>query len=301
MQNDNRAYVELHFAVFLFGFTAIIGDIVRLSALHIVWWRLALTVVTLLFIVNYIKLFRTVDRKRLFQYLGIGILVALHWLAFYGSVKLSNASIALICLATTSFFTSFIEPMVMHRAFHWYEILLGMFIIPGMVLVVNGTNPDMYLGIIVGLIAALMASLFSTLNKKYIEGYKAMQITAIELLSALVFLTFLLPIFIPDEGIGAMIPEGIDWLWLSIMAVLCTTVAYSLSLRALRYLSAFASSLTFNLEPLYGAILAYFFLNDAQELNFSFYIGGVIILLVVFSHPIINNYFKKKRMERVER
>ncbi len=299
MQEEQRSYIELHVAVFLFGFTAILGDIIDLSALHIVWWRLIFTVITLSFIINYVKLFKSIPLRKLLRYCGIGVVIGCHWIAFYGSLKLSNASIALVCLATTAFFTSLIEPLITGRKLRIYEILMGIFIIPGMVLVVQGAEPSMYVGIIVGLSAAILASLFSTLNKRYISDYKPLQITAIELCAAMIFITLLVPFFIPaEEGFIAAIPMGIDWIWLIIMAVFCTAFAFYLSLRSLRHLSAFASSLTFNLEPLYGILMAIFLLNDAQELDLSFYIGGTIILIVVFTYPFINRFQKKRKLGR---
>ncbi len=297
MKPETKSYIELHIAIFLFGFTAILGDLIQMSALHIVWWRLILTVITLVFIVNYLKIFREIPRKRLLLYGGIGLIVASHWIAFYGSLKLANASIALISMATTSFFTSLIEPLILKKKFTYYEILLGLFIIPGMVLVVRGSDTAMYAGVLVGLAAAFLAALFSTLNKKYIMDHRPMQITAVELLAALIFLTILVPLFIPEEGVATLMPVGMDWLWLIIMAVFCTTLAYYLSIKALRHLSAFTSSLTFNLEPLYGISMAYILLNDKQELNVSFYVGVGIILLVVFSYPFIRRYYTRKSLQ----
>lgn len=297
MNAETRSYIELHVAIFLFGFTAILGDLIQLSALNIVWWRLMLTVIVLMFIVRYLRLLRTIPRHLLLIYAGIGIIVGLHWIAFYGSLKLSNASIALICMATTSFFTSLIEPLILKKRFTLYEILLGLFIIPGMILVVHGADPSMFAGVLVGLAAAFLAALFSTLNKKYIMEQKPMGITAVELLSALIFLTLLVPVFLPKEGIIAFLPVGMDWLWLIIMAIFCTALAYYLSIKALRHLSAFTSSLTFNLEPLYGISMAYILLNDKLELDVSFYVGVGVILLVVFSYPFIKRYHKKKSVK----
>ncbi len=283
-----RAYLELHIAVFLFGFTAILGDLIRLPALSLVWWRVFITSFSLLFLIKVARLFRALPRKLLLQFMGIGVLVALHWLTFYGAIKLANASIALVAMATTSFFTSLLEPFIVRQRIVWYEIALGLLIIPGMALVVNGTEISMLAGLGVGLIAAFLAALFATLNKKLIGDHNAMEITFLELGSAWLFLSVVLPVyFVLGKAPIAIIPAHLDWLYLIVLSLLCTTLAYVLALRSLRYLSAFASNLTVSLEPVYGIVMAWLILNEDQELTGNFYWGVMIILLAVFSYPLL--------------
>ncbi|MEL6275934.1 MAG: EamA family transporter, partial [Bacteroidota bacterium] len=167
--SESRAYVELHLAVFLWGFTAILGDLIQLSALTLVWWRVFLTCLSLLAFVRLGQIYRDLGPRYLFTLMGIGCLTGLHWLAFYGSIKLANASIALITMATTSLFSSLLEPWIVGRPFRWYELLLGIFILPGIWLITEGSSDEMNLGIIVGLVSAFLASLFTTLNKRYIR------------------------------------------------------------------------------------------------------------------------------------
>ncbi|MCB0566894.1 MAG: EamA family transporter [Phaeodactylibacter sp.] len=295
MDNEKRAYLELHIAVFLFGFTAILGDLIQLSALAIVWWRVFITSISLLFLIRGGKALRRLSWQTIVQFMGIGMLVALHWLAFYGAIKLANASITLICMATASFFTSFLEPLIMRQRVRWYEILLGMAIIPGMALIVSSTDPSMNIGILVGLSAALMAALFATLNKKLIGKADEMSITFLELGSAWLFLSAVLPVYISQsEAPVQLLPSRIDWFYLIILSLLCTTLAYVLALRSLRYLSAFASNLAVNLEPVYGIALAWFILKDHKELSPGFYWGVLIILAAVFSYPLVRRRFGKK-------
>ena len=295
MDNEKRAYLELHIAVFLFGFTAILGDLIQLSALAIVWWRVFITSISLLFLIRGGKALRRLSWQTIVQFMGIGMLVALHWLAFYGAIKLANASITLICMATASFFTSFLEPLIMRQRVRWYEILLGMAIIPGMALIVSSTDPSMNIGILVGLSAALMAALFATLNKKLIGKTDEMSITFLELGSAWLFLSAVLPVYISQsEAPVQLLPSRIDWFYLIILSLLCTTLAYVLALRSLRYLSAFASNLAVNLEPVYGIALAWFILKDHKELSPGFYWGVLIILAAVFSYPLVRRRFGKK-------
>lgn len=299
MNPETRAYIELHIAVFLFGFTAILGDLIQLPALTLVWWRVFITSISLLFLIKVIRLFRTLSRKRLLQFMGIGVLVALHWLAFYGAIKLANASIALVAMATTSFFTSMIEPFVMRQRVKWYEIALGILIIPGMMLVANGAEFSMLTGLWVGIVAAFLAALFATLNKKLIGNQNVLEITFLELGSAWLFLSLVLPVLflVSDINITFMPPSGMDWLYLLILALLCTTLAYALALKSLRHLTAFASNLTINMEPVYGIIMAWILLNENEELTSNFYWGVVIILLAVFSYPVLRRLERFKKIK----
>ena len=187
MSAQKKAYINLHIAVFLFGFTAILGDLIELKALPLVWWRVFITTASLLFLVKS-KIIRQIPRKRLLQYMGIGCIVAIHWLTFYGAIKMANASIALVCLATTSFFTALLEPLLLKKKIRGYELLLGILIIPGMILIVQSTDLSMWIGIGVGLSSALFASIFSILNKQMISHTDEMSITFIEIGSAWLFL-----------------------------------------------------------------------------------------------------------------
>ena len=294
MNNVQRAYLELHIAVLLFGLTAILGDLIQLSALVLVWWRVLITCVSLFFLIRFGRTLRAIPRKRILQFMGIGLLVGLHWICFFGSIKYSNASICLVCMATTSFFTSLLEPFIMKQKIKWYEIFLGLLVIPGMVLVVNSVELGMMVGIWVGLLSAFLASLFATLNKRLINEADSMSITFLELGSSWLFISLLLPFYFAQNPAAFFMPNGSDWAYLLVLALLCTTLAYVLALRSLKYLSAFASNLTVNLEPVYGIILAWLILNENEELNPGFYWGCLIIIAAVFSYPVLKGFFEKK-------
>lgn len=296
LTEERRAYLELHLAVLLFGLTAILGDLIQLTALVLVWWRVLLTSGSLLPFARIRTLQKDLGSRLAWRFIGIGVLVALHWLTFYGAVKLSNASICLICMATTSFFTAFLEPLIIGRPFRWYEMMLGLLIIPGMALVVNNIDNAMLWGVGAGLLSALLAATFSTLNKKYMGDIHPIRITFIELSSAWVFLSVvLIAMLLSGKTIGTFWPAtGLDWVYILILVFFCTSLAYTLSLRALKHLSAFASNLTVNLEPVYGIILAWLLLNEQKELDPGFYWGVLIILLAVFSYPLLKRRMKKK-------
>jgi len=293
--SDNRAYAELHLAVFLWGFTAILGDLIQLDAVTLVWWRVLLTSISLLAFVRVSTLPRDLGRRQILIFAGLGCIVALHWVTFYGAIKLANASVGLICLATTALFSSILEPLIVKRPFVWYELALGLFILPGIWLIIEGVDASMTGGVLVGLVSALLVTVFTSYNKLYVEKSDPLRITFIELSAGTLFLTPAL-FFLP----GNFLPGATDWLYLIVLAVLCTTFTNFLFLRALKKLSAFAANLTVNLEPVYGIFMAYFLLNDAEELSPNFYWGTGLILVAVFGYAGLKRYFRLKN-ERMAR
>jgi drug/metabolite transporter (DMT)-like permease len=283
-----KAYLELHLAVFLFGFTAILGKVISLSELPLVWYRLLLTCPGLLLILVFTKRSVKLPIREIGKLAGIGILVSLHWLTFYGSIKASNASVTLSCLAATTLFTSLLEPLITGRKFRWYEAGIGLFIILGIYLIF--TFQQMFVtGILLGLLSAFLAALFSVLNKKLISSRDTYVVTFYELTSGLLFLSLLIPIYYWNTPEMNWTPTGLDWIWLTILAWLCTVLAYTLSLNALRYISAFTSNLTINLEPIYGIILAWLLLNEHEQLHVGFYLGTGIILASVGIYPWVKS------------
>lgn len=299
MNQQKQAYLELHIAVFLFGFTAILGDLINLSALVVVWWRVLLTSISLFFLIRFGKTLKGLPRSLILKYMGIGILVGLHWICFFGAIKYANASITLVCMATTSFFTAILEPLFLSKKLKWYELGLGLIIIPGMAMIANSAAVSMMMGIWIGLLSALLAAIFSILNKKLVDEADPMTITFIELSSAWIFICLLLPFYLSANKEAIFWPSWSDFGYLCVLAFLCTTLAYVLALRALKHLSAFTANLTINLEPVYGVALAILLLAEDKELNTGFYIGYVVILLAVFSYPFIKKRFEKLDQEVV--
>lgn len=285
MTATRRAFLELHFAVLLYGVTAILGDLISLPATVLVWWRVLITSISLFFLIRFGKTLGAIPRKLILQYMGIGVLVAIHWITFFGSIKYANASIALVCLATGSFFTSLLEPIMTKTSFKWYEVGLGALVIPGMALIVQSLEVSMLTGVWLGLISSILAVLFSILNKQRINKADPMTITFLEMGSAWLFISLIFPFyFYQNEGIQ-FLPNASDWFYLLFLALACTTLAYVLNLRALKHVSAFAANLTINMEPVYGIILAAILLQENKELSSDFYIGVIIIMAAVFSYP----------------
>ncbi len=291
------AYTKLHIAVLLAGLTAILGDLIQLSAIMLVWWRVLITSFSLLFFIGFGRSLRKIPRSLILKYMGIGVIIALHWLAFFGSIKYANASIALICMATTALFTAFTEPFITKRPIQWYEIVLGLLMIPGMILIVNNTDISMKMGIWIGILSAFLASTFAIFNKMLINEADPYTITFLELGSGWLFLCICLPFYFWSTEAAIFWPSTSDFIYLLILALVCTTLANILSLSALKYISAFATNLAYNLEPIYGITLAWLILNENEELTPGFYWGCAIIIFAVFSYPLIKKYFTRKQLD----
>lgn len=297
MDETKKAYLELHLTVFLFGFTGILGKLISLEELPLVWWRMFFTSLSfLLFLPMILKAVKQVNDWKFIRHLSlIGVLVAIHWVCFFGSIKYSNVSIALICFSTTTFFTSLLEPIMTKAKFNKFEIGLGLLIIPGMYLIVNAIKVAYIFGVIIGVIGALLASIFSIMNKKIVNKIDAVSITAIELSSGWAFLSLIIPFYFIYFEDQPFLPTGWeDLVYLLVLSLLCTTLAFILSIRILKFLSAFTVNLTISLEPIYAIIMAFILFQENKELNENFYLGAIIILLAVFSHPILKRILRKR-------
>lgn len=294
MENKFKSYLIMHIAVFLFGFTAILGKLISISEAGIVWFRLLFTCISLLFFPQVWRSFKRNSWITKLKIVGIGILVCLHWICFYGSIKYANVSVALSCMATASFFVSFIEPLFFKKKLNFYEVILGFLVVPGIYLIFYFSQ--IYItGIILGLLAALLAATFSVLNKLFIVKQDAVSLTFFELGGGWVFLSLCLPLYFNFFPHHKFFPDGLDWLYLFILAIFCTTVAYILSILALKNLSAFAVSLTVNLEPIYGIFMAIIIFNENKEMNSGFFVGSTMIITSIFLNPLIEKYQSKKR------
>lgn len=294
-----RAYLYLHFCVFVWGFTAILGKLISLTALPLVWWRVLICSLTLWFILSR-PMVRALSKRMFWRLMGIGSLVGLHWVCFYGAIKLSNASVAVATMATTTFFSALTEPFLLGQRVKWYELLLGILILPGIVLVVGSIDWTMRMGFAVGIVGAFLAAVFTALNKQVIDGGMPgepvpapLVMSFVELFGGLAVTSLVLPVWWAAGQPVLLQPAGWDWVWLLVLAWVCTLLPYVLTLIALRHISAFAANLTINLEPVYGVILAGLIFREDQELTPYFYVGVLIIIAAVFSHPFLKKIFDK--------
>lgn len=294
-----KSLLALHTAVFLFGFTAILGKLIELPEGPLVWWRMGLTTLSLLVVPGLIVQARAMPLKKLFRLAGIGCITAIHWVTFFGAIKNSNISVALAALSTASFMTAFMEPLLLNQKIRWPQVGIGLLVIPGIILVGNGVQADMITGIILGLISAFLAVVFSVLNKREVEDTAPMLMTFVELGSGFLLLCLLAPFAFLSNPEMLWMPTWMDLFWLLILAVVCTTVAYALSIFALKQLDAFTCNLTINLEPVYGIILAAFLFKENESLGTTFYIGVSIILSAVFLNVALQYILKRRQVSRL--
>lgn len=295
MTDKLRAYLSLHFCVLIWGFTAILGKLILLQAVPLVWWRVFLCCATLLVIIPR-KQFEGISAARYFQMFGVGVLIGIHWLCFYGAIKLSNASVAVATMATTSFFSALVEPALTRQKIRWYELALGLLILPGMALIAGNIDWGMQVGFAVGILGALLAAVFSSLNKMLVDKNPppTLVMSFTQLAGGVGVCSLVLPFLIWENPDTQLMPQNMDWGWLLLLAWVCTLLPHYLTLKAIRHISAFGTTLTINLEPVYGVLLAAVFFQEHKDLNPQFYFGVLIILLAVFSHPFLKMYFEKK-------
>ncbi|HJP96997.1 MAG TPA: DMT family transporter [Rhodanobacteraceae bacterium] len=285
MSATTRAHWQLHFCVLLWGFTAILGKLITLSALQLVWWRMLIVVLALLLLPKVWRELRTMPVRRVAAYAGIGVLVALHWLTFYSAVKLANASVAATCIALAPVFLAIIEPLVVGRRFEPRELLLGIAVVPGVALVAGGVPADMRIGVWIGVLSAAFCATFGAFNKRMADRGGALTVTCLELGAGTLFLTLVTAFW---HGEGTFVVPGLhDAALLLVLALACTLLPFALALAVLRKLTAYTVQLTTNLEPVYAIILAIILLGEQHQLDAWFYAGVVVILGAVFVHPLL--------------
>jgi drug/metabolite transporter (DMT)-like permease len=276
-----KALVQLHIAVFLAGFTAILGKLITLNEGLLVWYRLFLTVITLLPIMLFRKEFVLIGARDTITLFGVGGIVAFHWVTFYGSIRYANISVALVCFSATGFFTAVFEPLILRRRISGFELLLGLMAITGIYIIFD-FHPQYKMGILFGILSSMGSALFPIFNKRLLVRFSPRILSLYELGGGLLVLTILVPVYVLQFPAAYYLPTAGDWLWLIVLAWFCTVLSFDLQLNALKKVTAFTANLTYNLEPVYGIILAFIFFRENKELNTAFYFGvGLIFLAVV--------------------
>jgi drug/metabolite transporter (DMT)-like permease len=280
-------YVLIHLCVLLWGFTAILGKLITLSAIPLVFWRV-LIVSLCMFL--WLPVWRQLARMT-WRDLGITILngtvITVHWLFFYGAIKAANASVAATCLALAPVFLSIIEPLWRKQAFVARDMLIAVIALPGVALVVGGIPTGMMAGLFYGVMAALLAAIFSLISKGLAMRVPALCLTTVQMATGTLLLCLLIP-FWPLLGDGFSIPQRQDLGWLLTLALACTLVPFTLTNVALRKISAFSVQLAVNLEPVYTILLAAIILGEGAELGWTFYAGVVLILGAVLWNVRLN-------------
>ena len=285
MRAVTRAHWQIHFCVVLWGFTAILGKLISLEAPSLVWWRMLIVALALLLAPRVWQGLSLLSPRLIAAYSGVGFLVALHWLTFYSAIKLANASVAVSCLALGPVFLAFLEPWIARRAHEPREVWLGLMVVPGVVLVVGGTPDTMNAGIVAGAMSAFFVAVFGALNKRLVGHSDALTVTWLEMTAGMLFLTAFIPFLV--AGPAFALPDFTDSAYLLLLAFGCTLLPFSLSLLALKHLSAFAVQLAVNLEPVYAIVLATILFGEQRALTAGFYFGVAIILGAVFIYPLL--------------
>lgn len=290
-----KNYLHLHFIVFVWGFTAVLGKLITIDALPLVWYRMffAAFFVLLFIIVRKNKL--KVNRKTLLLLLGTGVIIALHWVTFFSSIKVSNVSVTLATISSGAFFAAILEPIWYKRKVIWYEIVFGLIVIGGLGLIFN-IDASYKEGIVLALISAFLATVFSLMNGKLIKEHKPSIISFYELGAGVIFLSIYMLFQGNLEQVNFQLSSS-DWIYILILASFCTAYAFIASVKIMKFLSPYTVMLTTNLEPVYGILLAFIIFGDSEKMDPMFYLGAFIILITVIANGILKNRTAKKNLK----
>ena len=275
-----KAFLQLHIAVFLAGFTGVLGRLITLNEAVLVWYRMMIACVVLWVALLFQKRKPAASRKLFIQASTVGFILALHWVTFYAGIKTSNVSTALVCLSAMGFFTAILEPVMLRRPLDVTEVLLGLLAIAGISIVFH-FDPHYKLGIIISLFSAFLASIFPILNRQILQKMDAETATRYQLSGGFIFITLLMPVYLHYFQVDKLLPTLSDWSWLLVLGILCTVVAYDLFMKALQKISAFTVNLSYNLEPIYGIAMAFIIYREDKEVSPGFYYGFCLIIAAV--------------------
>lgn len=275
-----KSYLVLHTAVLLAGFTGVFGKLITLNQIPLVWFRVLLSTIILFLVLKLFKIERLKSTKDAFKIAKVGVLITIHWIFFYGSIKFSNISIGVVCYCLTSFFTAVLEPIINKKRFSAAQLMLSMLTLIGISLIFH-FDSSYQLGIILGVISTIFAALYTIYNERLVKQYDSKLLNFYQMLSGTIVLGFGLPIFYYLFPTERFIPSFSDGVYLILLALLCTVGLYVLFAESLKKLSAFTVNLSFNLEPIYSIIIAFLFFNEGKQVNASFYVGLALVLVSV--------------------
>ena len=288
-----KAFLQLHLAVFLAGFTGILGRLITLNEGLLVWYRLLISSATMWVLFLLLKKIQKISFIDILKITGVGFIAAMHWVTFYGSIKSANVSVALVCFSSVGFFTAILEPLIFKKRIDITELLLGVVVMIGIYIIFR-FDPKYEIGIIIGIISAILGSLFPILNKSLLHRVSVETLLSYELTGGFLVLTILLPFYLHYFPSNQFLPGWINLFWLLVLSWACSVWAFQLSANALKKLSAFTVNLTYNLEPVYGILLAFVVYHENKELSRWFYIGFALIGLALVIHIILLRKNEKK-------
>jgi drug/metabolite transporter (DMT)-like permease len=279
-----KAYIQMHLSIILWGATGVLGRGIQLSEGLLVWYRLIITSASLFVFVLLTRKSLKLSLKQFGRLFGIGALLMVHWIFFYGAIKYSNISVTLSLFSSTTLFTALMEPLVTKKKFHLGELGYSLLAICGIAIIFYSDKNSYSIGIVLALLAAFIGAFFNILNKKVVNEIASEVVSFYEIFSGLLVLTLLLPLYISYFKPSKLFPDNNDWVLLFILAIACTHITLILSLNALRHLSAFTLNLSINLEPIYGIALAFLFFGENKQLNVWFFVGTAVIMGSVLLH-----------------
>lgn len=287
MLNKSK-YLQLHFIVFLWGLTPVLGKLISLPALDLVFWRLIFAAFSLAIFIVYKNFKFDLSLKETIEIFIMGTMVGAHWYFFYHAIKVSNVSIAMAGFSTMTLFASVLQPILLNKKFFWGDAFYGLIIIIGLAIILS-FETGAILGIIYGALAAFSGAFFGIYNGKLILKHNSSYITFIEFIGALLFV-FIAKLFVNNNQFYLKPLVNYDIIWLLVLSILCTTLAFTLSVEIMKYFSPFTVIITNNLEPVYGVLFSVLLFGQSEIMSMQFYFGAIIILACVFSYP----FFKKK-------
>ena len=284
-----KNYLHLHFLVFIAGFTAILGKEISIDSISLVWYRMIIAGVLMFIFVKVSRINLNVGINVIFKFSLAGILIAIHWITFFESINQSNVSIALAMFSTGAFFASIIEPIFFKRKIIKYEILFGIIVVLGVWLITQSELKYLN-GIILGIVSALFSTLFAVVNGQFVKNYNASSISLYEFISGVFFISFFIIFFKGGFNIEYFTLSSKDWILILILASVCTAYAFIGSVHVMRYLTPYTVMLTYNLEPVYGILLALILSPENEIMSPQFYYGAILIISTVLLNGIIKNY-----------
>ena len=288
----NKNLLILHFTVFIWGFTSILGELISIAAVPLVWYRVIIAAISLFLYFKFNKTSFKIGSNTLLKLVATGALVGGHWVLFFAAIKLSTVSVTLVCLSSITLFTAVFEPIINKKRISKLEIIAGLLIITG-ILIIFKFETQYTKGIITGLLSAICASLFSIINARQVKHTDAPIIAFYELSGAFVWISLYL---LFTNGFGKwMILRPADIGYLFILGTICTSLAYVAGVSVMKEFSAFKVALITNLEPVYGIIMAFIFFGDMHKLTLGFWVGAVIILSTIFLYPLAQKQIAKRR------
>lgn len=288
-KNKLKSLIHFHFIVFVFGFTAILGSLISVDSLKLVWYRMLIASVFLLFLAPFFKKKLKISKNILFKLLFCGLIISLHWVFFFKAIKVSNVSITLSILSLGAFITSFLEPILYNRKIILYEVFLGFLVVIGTAIIFK-TQFHYLEGIIYALISVILSVFFTLFNGKLVGKISSFTISLYELIGGFITVSLLL-IISDDLNTNLFYLKSGDVLWLFILGTVCTAYAFVISVDVMKHLSPFSIMLSINMEPIYGIVLAIIFLNESENMSYEFYIG----FLLIFFSVILNGILKHKQ------